>query len=75
MSTHAIIALKNELRDAETQLKQREADSAEAITLGKRAQAVVDAAQGRVNDLTEAIMSLERIERENQEEVPDHGGE
>ena len=62
MSTHAIIALEHELREAETALKQRQADSAEAITLGKRAQAGVDAAQEKVNDLTAAVMSLREIE-------------
>lgn len=71
MSTAAIIALKDMLREAEATLKQREVDSAEAITLGKRAQAVVDAAQGRVNDLTEAIVALERIAKEQQEPVDD----
>lgn len=67
MSTHAIITLKNELRDAESALKQRQADSAEAITLGQRAQAVVDAAQEKVNDLTAAVVDLEKIEQQKRE--------
>lgn len=69
MSTHAIIALKNELRDAESALKQKRANSAEAITLGRRAQAVVGAAQEKVNDLTAAVMDLEKIEQQKQKDV------
>lgn len=69
MSTHAIIALKDELKDAESELRQKQADSAEAITLGQRAQRVVDAAQEKVNDLTAAVMDLERIQAERQREA------
>lgn len=69
MSTAAIIALEHELRDAETALKQRQADSAEAISLGQRAQAVVDAAQRKVNELTDAVVDLKKIHEQNQGSV------
>lgn len=74
MSTTAITVLKNELRGAEEELKQQQANSAEAIELGRRAQRIVDLAQKRVNDLTEGIVNLEQIEREKGREVTGDGG-
>lgn len=70
MSTAAIIALKDMLKDAQSDYADVAADKKQAIDDGRRAQDAVDAAARRVADYQRAINTLEAAEREDQHEVP-----
>ena len=70
MSTAAIIALKDMLKDAQSDYADVAADKKQAIDDGRRAQDAVDAAARRVADYQRAINTLEASEREEQHEVP-----
>jgi hypothetical protein len=62
MSTTAIHTLQRELAEAQTALKNQQANDAEAITLGERAKMRVDGRKRVVAELEEAIRVLEKRE-------------
>ncbi|WNT45302.1 hypothetical protein SEA_BABYDOTZ_49 [Microbacterium phage BabyDotz] len=63
MSTHAILALKNSLEEAETDLGRVRASTADEIEAGRRAEARLTAAQQVVDSLQSAIQTLEEQQR------------
>ncbi|UVG34418.1 hypothetical protein SEA_GAZEBO_49 [Microbacterium phage Gazebo] len=63
MSTHAILALKNSLEEAETELERVNASTADEIEAGRRAEARLTAAQQVVDSLQSAIQTLEDQQR------------
>lgn len=71
MSTAAIIALQQALKDAQSEYADVAADKRQAIEDGRRAQSAVDAAARRVEDYQRAINTLEAAERQDQVEVGD----
>lgn len=63
MSTHAILALKNSLEEAEADLGRVGASTADEIEAGRRAEARLTAAQQVVDSLQSAIQTLEEQQR------------
>ena len=59
MTTHAIIALQQQLREAQSDYADVAADKKAEIEAGRRAQRAVDAAADKVADLQRAINTLE----------------
>lgn len=66
MSTHAILALQNSLKDAESELGRVEASTADEIQAGRRAEARLTAAQQVVHSIQSAIQTLEEQQKEGQ---------
>lgn len=65
----AIDALSNELSDRESELKRVQADTAEAITLGRRAQDQLNAATRARDEVAEAIGVLQS--HQHSKEIPE----
>lgn len=65
----AMEVLKAALVDEDKNLEQVKSNTSEAIGLGRRAQAELDSAQRRRDEVAEALDVLRSYERRNQKEV------